>query len=98
VSIQIESDLKEILTKIDQKIDKLEEKFTQKLDTLSKDITELKVGQAEIKGEIKALEEKATGLDERVKNQEFVNRGVLVGLIVVILGGAAKLFGIVGNP
>lgn len=98
MSIQIESDLKEILTKIDQKIDKLEEKFTQKLDQISKDVTELKVGQAEIKGEIKALEEKVNGIDERVKNQEFVNRGVLVGLIVVILGGAAKLFGIVGNP
>jgi hypothetical protein len=38
------------------------------------------------------------GIDERVKNQEFVNRGVLVGLIVVILGGVAKVFGIVGNP
>ncbi len=98
VSIQIESDLKEILTRIDRKIDKFEEKFTHKLDRINTDVTELKVGQAEIKGEIKALEEKVNGIDERVKNQEFVNRGLLVGLIFVILGGAAKLFGIVGNP
>jgi hypothetical protein len=51
MSIQIESDLKEILNKIDQKIDKLDEKFTLKLDKLSQDVSDLKVGQAEIKGE-----------------------------------------------
>jgi hypothetical protein len=28
-------------------------------------------------------------------NQEFLSRGVLIGLIVAILGGFAKLFGFV---
>jgi hypothetical protein len=37
-------------------------------------------------------------LDKRVGNQEFTNRSILVGLILVILGGAAKIFGMVGNP
>jgi len=46
VSIQIESDLKEILTRIDTKLDKL-----------SEDVTELKVGLAEVKGEIKMVDE-----------------------------------------
>ena len=87
MSISVETDLKEILTRIDSKLDKLTE-----------DVTELKVGQAEIKGDIKALDTKVEGLDKRVSNQEFTNRGVLIGLIVVILGGAAKFFGIVGNP
>ncbi len=87
MSINVETDLKEILTRIDSKLDKLTE-----------DVTELKVGQAEIKGDIKALDTKVEGLDKRVSNQEFTNRGVLIGLIVVILGGAAKFFGIVGNP
>ncbi|MDJ0691412.1 MAG: hypothetical protein QNJ41_23270 [Xenococcaceae cyanobacterium MO_188.B32] len=120
MSIQIESDLKEILVRIDNKLDKL-----------SEDVTELKVGLTEVKGNIKAVDEKLSGqiktvdeklsgqikavdeklsgqikaldtkvdqLDKRVSNQEFTNRGVLVGLIIVILGGAAKFFGIVGNP
>jgi outer membrane murein-binding lipoprotein Lpp len=78
-----------------------------KLDKLSEDVTDLKVGQAEIKGDLKAVDEKLSGqikaldtkvdqLDKRVGNQEFTNRGILVGLVLVILGGAAKLFGI-GN-
>ena len=82
-NIQVESDLKEILTRIDNKLDKL-----------SEDVTELKVGQAEIKGDLKAIDERLSGqikaldtkveqLDKRVGNQEFTNRGVLVGLIVV---------------
>jgi hypothetical protein len=37
-------------------------------------------------------------LNERVKNQEFTNRGILIALVVAILGGAAKLFGFIGNP
>ncbi len=116
MSIQIESDLKEILQRFEQRFDKID----QKLDKLSEDVTELKAGQARIEGEIKAVDERlsgqiesvderlsgkidaleatVSGLDKRVSTQEFTNRGVLIGLIVVILGGAAKFFGIVGNP
>ena len=94
----IETDLAEILKEIrtDQK-------------KLLEEVNELKLGQAKIEGKIEALDEKLSGqikaldtkveqLDKRVGNQEFTNRGVLIGLIVVILGGAAKFFGIVGNP
>ncbi len=87
MSVTIEQDLKEILGKIDQK-----------LDGLQKDIVDLKIGQTEIKGEIKTLSERVNGVDERVKNQDFISRGILVGLILAILGGLAKLFGVVGNP
>ena len=108
MSIQIKTDLKEILDRIEQKIDKLDDKFTQKIDKLDSefsqkidklngDISELKIGQTEIKGEIKALDEKVKGIDERVKNQEFLNRATIVGLLLAILGGIAKMFGIVGN-
>ena len=41
---------------------------------------------------------KLEGLEKRMDNQEFISRGVLIGLIVAILGGFAKLFGFVGNP
>ena len=82
----IQTDIAEVLGQINQKLDKLTE-----------DVTDLKVGQAEIKGEIKALDTKVEQLDKRVGNQEFTNRGILIGLVVIILGGAAKLFGIVGG-
>lgn len=86
MSVTIEQDLKEILAKIDQK-----------LDSLQKDIVELKVGQTEIKGEVKTLNEKINGLDERMKNLDFISRGILVDLILAILGGLAKLFGFASN-
>jgi len=54
--------------------------------------------KAELKGDIKALDEKVDGLSKRLETTEFVNRGILIGLIVAILGGLAKLFGLVGNP
>ena len=119
-NIQIESDLKEILGQINQKLEKV-----------SGDITELKVGQARIEGRIESVDEKLSGkiesvdeklsgkiesvdeklsgqikaldtkveqLDKRITNSELINRGILIGLIVIVLGGAAKLFGFMGNP
>ncbi len=96
MSVTIESDLKEILNKIDQRLDKLDTKIDNlskdlntKIDNLSNDITDIKVGVAK-------LEEKVDGLSKRIDNQEFISRGVLIALIVAILGGFAKLFGFVG--
>jgi hypothetical protein len=37
-------------------------------------------------------------LDKRISNGELTNRGILIGLVVIILGGAAKLFGLMPNP
>lgn len=101
----IQTDLAEVLKKLDSRFDKLD----SRLDKIDERLNKLEVGQAEIKGEIKAIDERLSGqikaldtkveqLDKRIGNQEFTNRGVLVGLIIVILGGAAKFFGIVGNP
>jgi outer membrane murein-binding lipoprotein Lpp len=64
--------------------------INQKLDKLFTDVTELKIGQAEIKGNIKAVDERLSGqikpldtkveqLDQRVGNQEFtgfINCGI----------------------
>jgi hypothetical protein len=83
----IQTDIAEILREI---------KSDQK--KLLEEANDLKLGQAEIKGEIKALDTKVEQLDKRIGNSELTNRGVLIGLIVVILGGAAKLFGFVSNP
>ncbi len=86
--IQVATDLKEILDQINQKLDNLAQNVA---DIRQKDLVELKVGQAR-------LEEKVDGLAKRVESQEFISRCVLIGLIVAILGGFAKLFGLVGNP
>jgi hypothetical protein len=70
---------------------------------LQKDIIDLKIGQVNIQGDIKTLEEKLSGqiqkvdtkcdgLDKRLSNQEFYNRGIFGGLLLIVLGGAAKFF------
>lgn len=93
----IQTDIAEILRQINSK-----------LDRLSEDATELKVSQAKIEGKIEAVNEKLSGqiktldtkieqLDKRIGNSELTNRGILIGLVVIILGGAAKLFGLMGN-
>ncbi|TRT87890.1 MAG: DUF4164 domain-containing protein [Microcystis aeruginosa Ma_AC_P_19900807_S299] len=73
-----------------------------KIDSLQRDVNKLEIGQSEIRGDIKALDERLTteikGLTARVANQEFTNRGILIALVVAILGGVAKLFGFLPNP
>ena len=83
--------LEAVLTRIESKIDKIDERLTK-----------LEIGQAELKaelkGDIKVLDEKIEGLTTRVGYQEFTNRGILIALVVPVLGGAAKLFGFFPNP
>ncbi|TRU12762.1 MAG: DUF4164 domain-containing protein, partial [Microcystis sp. Msp_OC_L_20101000_S702] len=74
--------LEAVLTRIESKIDKIDERLTK-----------LEIGQAELKaelkGDIKVLDEKIEGLTTRVGYQEFTNRGILIALVVAVLGGAA---------
>ncbi|MCZ8066249.1 MAG: DUF4164 domain-containing protein [Microcystis sp.] len=83
--------LEAVLTRIESKIDKIDERLTK-----------LEIGQAELKaelkGDIKVLDEKIEGLTVGVAYQEFTNRGILIALVVAVLGGAAKLFGFFPNP
>ena len=95
--VTVKYSLEDILKKIDDKLDRMEEastrrfeKLESKLDNLQKDVTDLKVGQAK-------LEEKVEGLTKRLDYQEFINRGVVIGLIVALLGGLAKMLGLIGN-
>lgn len=86
MSITIEQDLKEYLARFENKLDK----FENKLDNLQKDISDLKAGQAR-------LEATTEGLKSRIESQDFINRGILIALIVAVLGGLAKLFGFAGT-
>jgi archaellum component FlaC len=89
MSIKIESDLKEVLNRIDQKFDRID----QKLDNIQKDVTSLKVEITDLKGEVKVVDTKVDGLSTRLQNQEFTSRAIFISLVLVILGGAAKMFG-----
>ncbi len=96
--ITVTYDLKELLTNLDKKIDarfdQLESRFDKlenRFDKLETKVTALEIGQAEIRGDIKALDEKVSGLDKRLSNQEFLNRTTFGGLVVIIIGGVAKL-------
>jgi hypothetical protein len=103
----IEVNLADILSKIDQRLDRMEQFNSQRFDRLEQSVNDLKVSVARLEektesleGKIdsqgKILEAKIDGLDKRVVNQEFINRSVLAALIVGIIGGFAKLFGFIG--
>ena len=79
----IEYDLKEILTRIEGRFDKLE----SKIDKIGEDITDLQA-------KVGVLSEKVEGITNRLDTQEFINRGVIIGLILAVLGGFAKVFGL----
>jgi chromosome segregation ATPase len=125
MSITIETDLAEILVKIDRKLDRIQE-----------DVTDLKIGQTKLEGKIESLDQRLTGkiesldqrltgkiesldlkltgqintLDEkftgqiktldakvdglsaRVQNQDLISKTVLGGLILIILGGGISMF------
>jgi septal ring factor EnvC (AmiA/AmiB activator) len=83
----IETDLAEILKEI---------KTDQK--KLLEEINNVKLSQSKIEGKIDALDIKIDQLDKRVANQEFLNRGIFGGITLIVLGGAAKLFGWISNP
>ncbi|NCS22856.1 MAG: DUF4164 family protein [Microcystis aeruginosa G11-06] len=80
------------------KIDSLETRMDERFDKVEDRLTKLEIGQADLKGDIKVLDEKIEGLTVRVGYQEFTNRGILIALVVAVLGGAAKLFGFFPNP
>lgn len=89
----IEFDLKEILTEIKQDISRLD----GKIDKLTEDVSDVrthvvKAGE-QIKGEIKVLDARIDGIAKQIDTQEFISRGVIIGLILAVLGGFAKVFG-----
>jgi hypothetical protein len=104
----IEIDLAKILERIEQNLTDFRKETNQRL-------TNLEIGQARLEerltGEIKALDERLTGeiktvnakldgLGKRLDTQEFINRSVMVGLLLAIAAGVVKLFfpNFPGNP
>ncbi|MCZ8066250.1 MAG: DUF4164 family protein [Microcystis sp.] len=105
VLTRIESKIDSLEKRMDEKIDSLEkrinerfDKVDERFDKVDERLTKLEIGQADLKGDTKVLDEKIEGLTVRVAYQEFTNRGILIALVVAVLGGAAKLFGFFPNP
>jgi hypothetical protein len=80
-------------TEVNQKMDRQFAEVNKKLEIIDGRLNKLEICQAELSGEIKTLEEKVIGIDKRLDNQEFINRGVLVAVIIALISGVVKLFG-----
>ncbi len=102
----VEISLKDILQKLDSKIDKLGEnmeskmeklgqEFNHKIEKLSEDVNQkvdkLSEDVNELKGNVKALEKEVTGLNTRLENQEFLNRTITVALASAFFLSVTKL-------
>jgi predicted nucleic acid-binding Zn-ribbon protein len=58
-----------------------------------KELSDVKINLETVKGNIKALDTKVEQLDKRLANQEFLNRGIFIGLLLALLGGIINAFG-----
>ncbi len=96
----IQTDLAELLGQINHKLDTVGDRLNKlevgqaKIEGKIESINEKLSGKIEsidekLSGQIKALDTKVEQLDKRISNSELTNRGVLIGLIVIILGGAS---------
>ncbi|BAZ85348.1 DUF4164 domain-containing protein [Dolichospermum compactum] len=100
VNQKMDRQFAEVNQKMDRQFAEVNQKFTEvnkKLETIDGRLNKLEIGQAELSGEIKTLEEKVSGIDKRLDNQEFINRGVLVAVIIALISGVVKLFGFFPN-
>jgi peptidoglycan hydrolase CwlO-like protein len=94
----VEFELKELLEKLDAKIDKLGSnlqadinKLSDKVDRMGGDINKLNVT-------VTRLDEQVANVVKRIDSIEFANRAVSIGLLLAVLGGLAKLLGFAGTP
>ena len=80
-------------------ITSLDEKLTGQITTLDEKLTgQITSLDEKLTGKINVLDEKIAGLGKRLEFQEFINRSILGGLIIIVLGGAAKYFWFLPKP
>jgi hypothetical protein len=90
MAITIESDLKEYLVKFEQKLDNLQ-KDVGEMKSLEGELKgDMKSLEGELKGDIKALDAKIDGIAKRLDTQEFINRSVVVGVVLALIVGVVK--------
>jgi chromosome segregation ATPase len=91
------SDLNTKLEKLDSKIDKLGSDLNTKIDKLSDKVDDVSDDINKLNVTVTRLDEQVANAVKRIDSIEFANRAVSIGLLIAILGGLAKLFGIAGN-
>ncbi len=82
--ITVTYSLEEILGQINQKLDKIDDRF----DSLDKDITEIKIGQTRLEGKIEKLE---TDLNGKIEKLETDLNGKIDKLEIEVKGKIEKL-------
>ena len=97
ILLEIKSDQKKILAEVNE-LKLGQAKLEGAITTIDERLSgQIKSTDEKLSGQIKALDTKVDQLEKRLSNQEFLNRGVFGGIILIVLGGAAKLFGWLGN-
>ena len=86
MATMIETDLKEVLDRIDRR-----------LGAIESDMTTLKVSQARIEGEISTIKNELTFVREDVKDLKGSQRSQIWVLIVAVIGAIIN-FGFFPNP
>jgi predicted nucleic acid-binding Zn-ribbon protein len=82
-NIQIESDLKEILNKFEQKLDNMENKFDQKLDNLQKDVTDINLRLTKVETKLDGTVEDI----KEIKGSQKAHIWTLIGVLITAVGG-----------
>jgi tetrahydromethanopterin S-methyltransferase subunit G len=82
-NIQIESDLKEILNKFEQKLDNMENKFDQKLDNLQKDVTDINLRLTKVETKLDNTVEDI----KEIKGSQKAQIWTLIGVLITAVGG-----------
>ena len=97
MSVTIEQDLKEYLTKFDQRFDRLE----QKLEIMNNRLTNLEVGQARLEEKIDSLEKDIESVKEdtkELKGSQKAHIWTLIGILGTALLGTVIRYIIIPFP
>ncbi len=82
-NIQIESDLKEILNKFEQKLDHIDNKFEQKLDHIQKDVTDINLRLTKVETKLDGTVEDI----KEIKGSQKAQIWTLIGVLITAVGG-----------
>lgn len=91
MTINIETDLVNILNKLDQKLDKLDEKFEKKLDKLDTKLDKVSSDVSELKTEVGILKANQENMKEQLSKIDGSQKAQIWSLITLVAGTVATL-------
>jgi len=87
VNQKMDKQFAEVNQKMDKQFAEVNQKMDKQFAEVNQKLNKLEVNQVE-------LSTKVSGIDKRLDNQEFINRSVLVAVILALVGAAARFFGL----